>query len=191
MNIGIFSGSFNPIHIGHLILGNYIAEFTEIDEIWFLISPQSPLKSTSELSSEQLRYEMAEIALRKYPKLKVSDFEFSMPKPSYTIDTLRALKEKFPENNFSLIIGADNWKIFDNWKEYNKILEEFSLKIYPRIGSRITISEKLRQKVEALDSPIIEVSSTFIRESIAKDKDVRAFLPEGVYEYILEKGLYK
>lgn len=191
MNIGIFSGSFNPIHMGHVILANYIVEFTEIDEIWFLVSPQNPLKSAEELSDQQSRLEMAKLALKKYAKFKVSDFEFSMPTPSYTIDTLRALKEKSPEDTFSLIIGADNWNVFESWREYDKIWEEFTLKVYPRLGSRITIPKKLKHRVEALDSPIIELSSTFIRESIAEGKNISAFLPEGVYEYIIEKGLYK
>lgn len=191
MNIGIFSGSFNPIHVGHVILANYIVEFTEIDEIWFLVSPQNPLKTAEELSDQQLRLEMTKLALRKYAKLKVSDFEFDMPKPSYTIDTLRALQEKYPENIFSLIIGADNWNVFESWREYDKIWEEFTLKVYPRLGSRITIPNKLKHKVEALDSPIVEISSTFIRESIAEGKNISAFLPEGVYEYIVKKGLYK
>ena len=191
MNIGIFSGSFNPIHMGHVILANYIVEFTEIDEIWFLVSPQNPLKSAKELSDEQLRLEMTELALQKYAKFKVSDFEFHMPKPSYTIDTLRALREKYPEDTFSLIIGADNWNVFESWREYDKIWEEFNLKVYPRLGSRITIPNKLKHKVEALDSPILEISSTFIRESISEGKNISAFLPEDVYEYIIEKGLYR
>ncbi len=191
MNIGIFSGSFNPIHMGHVILANYIVEFTEIDEIWFLVSPQNPLKSAKELSNQQSRLEMTKLALQKYAKFKVSDFEFHMPKPSYTIDTLRALREKYPEDTFSLIIGADNWNVFESWREYDKIWEEFNLKVYPRLGSRITIPNKLKHKVEALDSPILEISSTFIRESISEGKNISAFLPEGVYEYIIEKGLYR
>jgi nicotinate-nucleotide adenylyltransferase len=172
-------------------LANYIVEFTEIDEIWFLVSPQNPLKSGDKLSDEQSRLEMTKLALRKYAKFKVSDFEFSMPKPSYTIDTLRALREKYPNDTFSLIIGADNWSVFESWREYDKIWEEFALKVYPRLGSRITIPNKLKYRVKALDSPIVEMSSTFIRESIAEGKNISAFLPEGVYEYIIEKGLYK
>lgn len=191
MNIGIFSGSFNPIHVGHVILANYIVEFTEIDEIWFLVSPQNPLKTAEELSDQQLRLEMTKLALQKYAKFKVSDFEFYMPKPSYTIDTLRSLREKYKEDTFSLIIGADNWNVFESWREFDKILEEFKLKVYPRLGSRITIPNKLKHKVEALDSPIVEMSSTFIRDSIAEGRNISAFLPEGVYEYIIEKGLYK
>lgn len=191
MNIGIFSGSFNPVHIGHLILANYIVEFTEIEEVWFVVSPLSPLKSEKELSDERIRLKMVELALKKYTRMKASDFELSMPKPSYTIDTLNALKEKYPEHTFSLIIGADNWSYFENWKEHDKILENYNLKVYPRLGFRISIPDKLKTKVEALDSPIIEVSSTFIRESIKVDKDIRAFLPDNVYEYIIENKLYK
>lgn len=190
MNIGIFSGSFNPVHIGHLILANYIVEFTEIEEVWFVVSPLSPLKSEKELSDERIRLEMVELALKKYTKLKASDFELSMPKPSYTIDTLNALQEKYPEHTFSLIIGADNWSYFENWKEHEKILENHRLKVYPRLGFRISIPNKLKTKVEALDSPIIEISSTFIRENIKEGKDIRAFLPDNVYDYITENKLY-
>jgi nicotinate-nucleotide adenylyltransferase len=191
MNIGIFSGSFNPIHIGHVILANYIVEFTEIDEVWFIVSPHNPLKSQNELSDEHTRLEMVNIALKDYTKLKASDFEFSLPRPSYTIDTLKALNKAYPQHDFTLIIGADNWNIFENWKESNSILDNYKLKVYLRLGSRISIPNKLKNRVEALDSPIVEISSTFIRESLSGDKDIRAFLPEGVYEYIIENKLYR
>lgn len=191
MNIGVFSGSFNPIHIGHLILANYITEFTEIDEVWFLVTPRSPLKSKNELLDEELRLEMVELALKGYQNLRASDFEFSMPKPSYTINTLDALKEKYPEHDFTLIVGADNWAIIENWYEYERILSNYKLKVYPRLGSRLAIPTKLKHRVEALDSPIIEISSTFIRESVADGKNIQSFLPESIYEYIIEKGLYK
>ncbi len=191
MNIGIFSGSFNPIHIGHVILANYIVEFTEIDEVWFIVSPHNPLKSQNELSDEHTRLEMVNIALKDYMKLKASDFEFSLPRPSYTIDTLKALNKAYPQHDFTLIIGADNWNIFENWKESNSILDNYKLKVYPRLGSRISIPNKLKNRVEALDSPIVEISSTFIRESLSGDKDVRAFLPAGVYDYIIENKLYR
>lgn len=191
MNIGIFSGSFNPIHSGHLMLASYIVEYTEIDEMWFLVSPQNPLKQDIELLDEHIRLEMVRIALNKYTKLKASDFEFSLSRPSYTFHTLEALKKEYPAHEFTLIIGADNWSNFENWWEHDKIVEDFKLKVYPRLGSRISIPKKLKEAVEALESPVIEISSTFIREGIKDSKDMRAFLPDGVYQYITEKGLYK
>lgn len=190
MNIGVFSGSFNPIHIGHVILGNYIVEYTDVDEVWFLVSPHNPLKEADSLLDENIRLNMVKLALRKYDKLIASDFEFSMPTPSYTIDTLDALSAKYPEHNFTLIIGGDNWEVFENWRDYDRLLQNYKLKVYPRIDSRISISGKLRNQVEALDSPVIEISSTFIRDGIKDHKDMRSFLPDGVYEYIIEKKLY-
>jgi nicotinate (nicotinamide) nucleotide adenylyltransferase len=191
MNIGIFSGSFNPVHIGHLILANYIVEFTEIEEVWFVVSPESPFKSGKEQAGEGIRLKMVEIALKNFPKLKPCDVEFTLPKPSYTIDTIKVLQEKYPDDNFSLIIGADNWNSFENWKEHDKILEKCDIKVYPRLGSRISIPNKLKGKVEALESPIIEISSTFIRDGIKNNKNMRAFLLGNVFEYIVENKLYE
>ncbi len=164
MKIGIFSGSFNPIHIGHMVLANFITEFTDIDEVWFLVTPQNPLKEDTLLLDENTRFEMTRRALANYPKLKASDFEFSLPRPSYTVHTLEALSEAYPENTFALIIGADNWESFDRWRDFEGILEQYRIYVYPRLGYRISISKKLKENVEALNSPIIEISSTFIRE---------------------------
>lgn len=191
MNVGIFSGSFNPIHIGHLILANYITEFTEVDEIWFLVTPQNPMKEKNELADENDRFEMVKQALASYPKLVVSNFEFTLPRPSYSISTLDKLKETYPENTFSLIIGADNWELFDRWKDFESILEKYKIFVYPRLDYRISIPKKLKANVEALNSPIIEISSTFIRESIKQAKDMQAFVPASVYKYIREKKLYQ
>ena len=191
MKIGIFSGSFDPIHVGHLILGSYVTEFTDIDEVWFLVSPQSPFKADRDITAQGVRYHMAELALAAYPKMKASDFEFSLPTPSYTINTLSALQEAHPDDEFTLIIGGDNWEAFDKWKEYETIIERFKIMVYPRQGHRISIQSKLRSRVEALESPIVEVSSTFIREGITDGRNMQAFLPAAVYEYIAKEGLYR
>lgn len=191
MNIGIFSGSFNPIHIGHLILANYITEFSDIDEVWFLVTPQNPFKENEDLLDEDLRLEMTELAVKDFNKIKVSDIEFNLPKPSYTINTLNVLEEKYPDCNFSLIIGADNWEVFALWKDYEEILEQYKIYVYPRLGHSVAMLSKYKKKVEVLDSPIVEISSTFIRNSLRKKKNVKAFLPEGVYRYIEEKQLYQ
>jgi len=191
MNIGIFSGSFNPIHMGHLILANYIVEYTDIEEVWFLVSPRNPLKLKNELLDENTRLKMVELALKDYPKLKASDYEFYLPEPSYTVNTLDALKKDYPDYVFTLIIGADNWSTFENWKEHDVILEKYPIMVYPRLGYRISISNKLKNRVEAVDTPIIEISSTFIREGLRVGKNVKAFLPDGVYEYIISNNLYK
>jgi len=191
MNIGIFSGSFNPVHIGHLILANYIAEFTDIDEVWLMITPQNPLKADIGMVDEAIRYKMAESAVAAYRKIKASDFEFQLPRPSYTVNTLQKLREKYPEHRFSLVIGADNWERFSLWKDYRDILDNYPVYVYPRLNSKIDIPAGFGANVTVVDAPVIEISSTFIRDSIKGGKDIRAFLPESVYNYILEKGLYK
>lgn len=131
---GIFGGSFNPIHIGHLALANYLCEFNNLDELWFLVSPHNPLKSQEDLLDDNLRLELTKLAIEGYDKFKVSDFEFNLPRPSYSINTLNKLKEAYPEREFVLIIGADNWKFFDKWKDSKKILSDFSIIVYPRMG---------------------------------------------------------
>jgi len=191
MNVGIFSGSFNPIHVGHLILANYITEFSDIDEVWFLVTPQNPFKENVELLEEYLRLEMTRLAISDFNKLKVSDIEFDLPKPSYTINTLHVLREKYPDYSFSLIIGADNWESFSLWKDYEEILEQYKIYVYPRFGYSVAMPQKCKKKVEVLDSPIVEVSSTFIRKAIVDDKNIRAFLPDSVYEFIEKNQLYR
>ena len=182
MITGIFSGSFNPIHIGHLALANWICEFGGIDELWFLVTPQNPLKKESDLIDEKQRLQLVELAISGYAKFKASDFEFSLPRPSYTINTLRALRKKFPDRSFHLIIGADSWNGLANWKDAQKLLAEFSMLIYPRKGYEIVIPD-IYPNIKKVEAPLIEISSTFIRQSIQEGKDVRFFLPEAIRSF--------
>ena len=189
LRTGIFGGSFNPIHIGHLALANYLCENDYIDELWFLVSPQNPFKQNEKLLDDKTRLRMVNAAVRGYVRFYVSDFEFSLPKPSYTINTLNKLSETYTDRDFYLIIGADNWAAFDRWKSPEEIISKHHVLVYPRLG--YDILEMLPQNVRAVDSPLIEVSSTFIRESISQGKDVRYFLHPAVYEIIEKESLYR
>ncbi|MFT4073377.1 MAG: nicotinate (nicotinamide) nucleotide adenylyltransferase [Dysgonamonadaceae bacterium] len=191
MNIGIFSGSFNPIHHGHLMIANYIAEFTTLDEIWFLVSPQNPLKKKTELADAHHRLQMVRNALSDFDRLKASDFELHLPLPSYTIDTLKALQKAYPEHTFSLVIGADNWTLFQEWKDYQEILRNYRIYVYKRLNYSILIPGQYQSRVVVPEAPVLEISSTFIRESISRGKDVRAFIPGENWKYIEENGLYR
>ncbi len=143
---GLFSGSFNPIHMGHLMLAGYISAFTYVDEVWFVVTPHNPLKVKESLLPDDIRLEMARLALADYDNLKVSDVEFRMPRPSYTSDTLNALTQEHPDRRFSLIIGGDNWLLFDKWKDYEQIMERYQILIYPRPGENIRIPKRLRNR---------------------------------------------
>lgn len=189
LRTGIYSGSFNPIHIGHLALANWLCEYTDLDEIWFLVTPHNPLKTRDCLLDDKLRLEMVRLAIGGYPKFKASDFEFHLPRPSYTYDTLCALRETYPDRDFHLIIGADNWEIFSNWWQHERIVEEFRLYVYPRPGYPISIPDGCPH-VQEVQAPILEISSSFIREAIREGRDVRFFLPEEVNRFIREKKLF-
>lgn len=189
--VGIFSGSFNPIHVGHMILANYMQQFTYLDEVWIVVTPQNPLKKLSELLNDDLRLAMTKLATDNYDNLKVCDIEFKMPIPSYTIDTLHQLSSQYPDYEFTLIIGGDNWEYFDKWKDYQTILREYKIIIYPRLGETIEIEEQYKDTVKLVTAPIVEVSSTFIRNNLREGKEMRAFVPEKVYDYILNDNLYK
>ena len=191
MKIGVLGGSFNPIHIGHAILANYITQCTDIEQLWLMVSPQNPLKSELPQSYDVHRLAMTELLASKCDNVITSGFEFTLPKPSYTVDTLKALREKFPQHEFVLVIGADNWQNFEKWKDWQEILDKHNILVYPRMGSEIVIPDDLCNKVEKLDSPIIEISSTYIREQLKKGKNMNFFLPKDVYRYILENNLYR
>ena len=166
-SIGLFFGSFNPIHLGHTQLAEYIFEYSGVDEIWYIVSPRNPLKEQSELIDEHLRFRLIEMATEGKDYLKVSDIEFNMPKPSYTINTLQALSEKYPEDNFILLIGSDNMQIFDQWKDYQTILNEYSILVYPRKDFDYEPFEEIYPDMQILEeAPFFEISSTDIRELI-------------------------
>lgn len=186
---GIFSGSFNPIHIGHLALANYLCEFEGLDELWFMVSPQNPLKEQADLWPDELRLKLVQLSIQGYPKFRASDFEFHLPRPSYTIDTLDKLKATYPDREFILIIGSDNWTLFDQWREPERIVSENKLLIYPRPGFDIK-KDELPETVRLVDSPTFEISSTFIRQALNEGKDVRYFLHPGTYKHLIDKDRY-
>lgn len=177
--------------MGHLMLANYLSAFTLLEDIWFVVTPHSPLKKRENLLSDEARLEMVRLAIEDYPSLLVSDVEFYMPRPSYTIDTLNLLSELHPERKFSLIIGGDNWMLFNRWKDYKQILERFQLVVYPRRGENVVIPDTLSQTVKLVKAPLLEISSTFVRNSMQEGKDMRAFLPPKVYDYIQQNQLYR
>lgn len=183
LKTGIFSGSFNPIHIGHLALANYLCEYEGLDEIWFTVSPQNPLKTQTELWSDELRLNLVKLATEGYPRFRASDFEFHLPRPSYSVHTLEKLREAYPEREFFFIIGADNWARFDRWYQYDRIIKENQILIYPRPGFPVN-KNGLPETVRLIDSPIFEISSTFIRQALDEGKDIRYFLHPKVWEYI-------
>lgn len=176
---GIYSGSFNPVHIGHLALANWLCEFTELDELWFLITPHNPLKTKDELMDDQLRLELVKKAIAGYPKFQASDFEFSLPQPTYTVNTLRALEKSYPDREFYFIMGADNWKYITRWVEYETILSNYPIFIYPRKGFDVEIPDQYPH-IRLVEAPLIEISSSFIRQAYEAGKDVRFFLPEAI-----------
>jgi nicotinate-nucleotide adenylyltransferase len=191
--VGLFFGTFNPIHIGHLIIANHLVEFSDLDEVWFVITPQSPFKTKMSLLDDHHRYQMVYEAVENYPKLKPSKIEFDLPQPNYTINTLVHLGEEYGKAyQFSLIMGEDNLKSFHKWKNYETILEHYSLYVYPRI-SEGEIEHKFEghPKINRVDAPIMEISSTFIRREHKNGKNVRPLLPSAVWKYMDEMNFYR
>lgn len=190
--VGLFFGSFNPIHIGHLIIANHMAENSDLDEIWLVVTPHNPHKKKNTLLENHHRLEMVYRACESYEKLKASNIEFGLKQPNYTVNTLAHLEEKYPTNKFCLIMGEDNLKSLHKWKNYEVILENHEIYVYPRIAEgKVSEEFKGHAKITRVDAPIIEISATFIRKSIAEEKNVRPLLMENVWEYIDQMNFYK
>ncbi len=191
MKIGIFGGSFNPIHSGHAIIAHHIISSGAVDRLWLMVSPVNPLKVGLEQQvADTDRLRMVEMVTRPLENVETSAFEFTMPKPSYTIDTLNALQSKFPDDEFYLVTGADNWVIFNRWRNSEEILAKYHLLVYPRLGYDVVIPEELKERVALVDAPIIELSSTAVRERLAQGKSVRYYVPDEVLGYIERHRLY-
>lgn len=188
MKVGLFFGSFNPIHVGHLIVANTVAE--SVDRVWLVVSPQNPFKKNKSLLHEFDRLDMVEKAIQDNHKLQATDVEFSMPKPSYTIDTLVYLQEKHPQYQFRLIVGSDNLARFEHWKNYQRILDDFGLIVYPRPGAA---EHHLMEhpQVKVIEAPLLDISATYIRKCIKENRSLKYLVPEAVAHYIDQKQFYR
>ena len=188
--IGLFFGSFNPVHNGHLMIANYMANHTFLKEVWMVISPHNPLKNKSNLINMWDRLEMVQLALEKAENIRASTIEFHLPQPSYTIDTLTHLRERYPDKDFVLIMGSDNLHTLQKWKNYECILEDYEIMVYPRPGYEGHALEQ-HPSVHITPTPLVELSSTFIRESLRNNRNIRFFVPDLVLQFIETKGLYQ
>lgn len=191
MRVALYFGSFNPVHLGHLKLAEYLTDNELVDEVWFVISPCNPLKEQSELLDEYIRLDMLFFAIRSNPRFKACDIEFTMPIPSYSIDTLNVLSKQFPDYQFELIIGSDNALVFDQWKDYEEILANYPVLVYPRKNYDFAQVAARYPQMKLLNTPIYDISSTQIRDSIAQKKDISQWLHPSVLQFIKENNLYQ
>ena len=191
--VGLYFGTFNPIQVGHMVIANHLVEFSDLDEVWFVVTPQSPFKTKKTLLENHHRYQMVFEATKDFPKLKPSKIEFDLPQPNYTVDTLVHLEELYSEkNSFCLIMGEDNLKGFHKWKNYETILENYELFVYPRIAEGKMPSQfEGHSKICKVNAPIMEISSTFIRKNHALGKNIRPMLPDPVWNYLDEMNFYR
>lgn len=192
MKIGLYFGTFNPIHIGHLIIANHMAENTDLDQVWMVVTPHNPHKQKNSLLADYHRLHMVHLATEDYPKIQPSDIEFKLPQPNYTVNTLAHLQEKFPKHEFSLLMGEDNLNSLHKWKNYEVILQNHDIYVYPRVNSGEIDKQFVNHpKIQRISAPVIELSSTFIRESIKNGKNVVPMLPNKVWEYVEHNNFYK
>lgn len=191
MNIGLFGGSFNPIHNGHVRLAKSLLQEAALDEVWFLVSPQNPFKQDQQLLDDDKRLQLVRLALKEEPQLMASDFEFHLPKPSYTWNTLQALEQEYPEGKFTLLIGGDNWEAFDKWYRYEDILKRYPIIVYPREGSKVPGVKFLGSEIQIVETPLINISSTQIRQRLHEGKSVRGLVNTEVAMVIEQEHLYR
>ena len=185
MKIGLYFGTFNPIHVGHLIIANHLAENSNVDQVWMVVTPHNPHKQKSTLLNDYQRLNMVQFAIEDYPKIKASDIEFNLSQPNYTVNTLAHLQAKYPKHEFCLIMGEDNLNSLHKWKNYQTILDNYAIYVYPRIATNTKKSEFENHKnVHKINAPIVELSSTHIRESIKNKKNVQPMLPHKVWQYL-------
>lgn len=188
MKIGLYFGSFNPVHVGHLIIGSFVANNTDVDQVWFVVSPHNPLKKSSTLLNEYHRLHLVQLAVENDEQLKATNIEFKLPRPSYTIDTLIYLEEKYPSHHFSVIIGSDSFHNLSKWKNYEQLLKNYSFYVYTRPGFEVKTPG---ENITVLNAPLLEISSTHLREAITKGKSIRYLVPESVREEIERNGYYR
>jgi len=196
MKTGLFFGSFNPIHIGHMAIANYIVEYTSLDEIWFVVSPHNPLKEKATLLDDRNRLYMVRLAVEDDPRFRACDIEFSLPKPSYTIDTMAFLTEKYPGREFSLIMGEDNLCTLHKWKNPEELVKRYHIYIYPRMNAGKKEDQTLKKilslaDITTVNAPVMEISGTFIRDAVKDGKDIGWYMPAPVWKYIQEMHYYE
>ena len=189
MHIGLYFGSFNPIHTGHLIIASHVLQHSEIDKLWFVVSPHNPLKDSHSLLNEYHRLHLVSLAIENNPKFRASNVEFTLPKPSYTIDTLTYLSEKFPLEKFSVILGSDSLQNITRWKNYEQLLLRYELLVYQRPGFETALPDKTNMHV--MKAPLLDISASFIRKEIKAGRSVQYLLPDGVWEYIETNRYYQ
>lgn len=189
MKVGLFFGSFNPIHVGHLVLANHMVEYTDLEEVWFVVTPHNPHKKKASLLNNYDRLNMVELATNPYEKFRTSNVEFSLKQPSYTIDTLVVLSEKNPQHEFSLIMGSDNLKSFPKWKNFEQILENYRLLLYPRPGNTHELIN--HENIQSVEAPQMAISATYIRQCIKENKNIRPLVPPSVFDFLDGSNLYK
>jgi len=192
MKIGLYFGTFNPIHVGHLIIANHLVENSDLDEIWMVVTPHNPFKKKNSLLENHHRFELVYRATENYPKIKPSNIEFNLPQPNYTVYTLAHISDKYPNEEFSLIMGEDNLKSFHKWKNYEAILEHHEIYVYPRVSEgEVETRFDNHPKIKKVSAPIVQISSTMIRNGIKEQKNIRPMLSDAVWQYIDEMNFYK